>query len=367
MQILGNMSNYSISQFPPETSLESEAVLRALVLAHRYLAELKGVAHTIPNEGLLISTLSLQEAQSSSEIENIITTQDALYKYQIQPERADPVSKEVAHYVDGLGIGFERVKQDGVLTLNTILEVQSTLEGNEAGFRKIPGTLLRNDLTGEVVYEPPSPDTVPELMSSLERFIHDDSELDPLVRMALIHHQFESIHPFYDGNGRSGRIINILYLVKEGLLDMPILYLSRYISQTKSAYYNSLQLVRDENDWEQWLLYMLRGIAVTARHTTQLVESIRTLLQLYKNQIRNDHKFYSQDLINNIFRHPYTKVAFVEKDIGVSRATATRYLDALAISGVLQKHKLGRENYYINHALVDLLFNLPEIKGVGDN
>lgn len=355
------MSSYSLSSFPPDRPLESEAVLRALVLAHRYLAELKGVAHTMPNEGLLVSTLSLQEAQSSSEIENIITTQDALYKYQIQPESADPVSKEVAHYVDSLNIGFLRVRREGALTLNTILALQAKLEGNDAGFRTIPGTVLKNDITKEVVYEPPTPEKIPELMSSLEAFVHSDSELDPLVRMALIHHQFESIHPFYDGNGRSGRIVNILYLVKEGLLDTPILYLSRYISQTKSEYYNALQLVRDNDDWEQWILYILRGVALTARHTMQLVERIRDLLQQYKQKIRNDYKFYSQDLINNIFRHPYTKVAFLEKDIGVSRATASRYLNRLAVDGILKKHKLGNENYYINHALVNLLFNLPEL------
>ncbi len=355
------MNTYTLASFPPALNLETEAVLRALVSAHRHLAELKGVARTIPNEGLLISTLSLQEAQSSSEIENIITTQDALYKYQIQPDRADPVSKEVAHYVEGLDIGFHQVRQHGLLTVNTILAIQTVLEGNDAGFRKTPGTVLKNEQSGEVVYEPPSPERVPQLMSTLEQFVHDDTGLDPLVRMALIHHQFESIHPFYDGNGRTGRIINILYLVKEGLLDTPILYLSRYISQTKSTYYQALQQVRDRNDWEPWLLYMLRGVALTARHTTRLVENIHTLLQQHKQRIRSGYKFYSQDLINNIFRHPYTKVAFMKRDLAVSRATATRYLEALAKDGVLQKHKLGRENYYINHALVNLLFNLPEL------
>lgn len=355
------MSTYDLNIFPPQQLLETEAVLRALVLAHRHLAELKGVALTIPNERLLISTLSLQEAQSSSEIENIITTQDALYKYQIQPLRADPVSKEVAHYVAGLETGFLQVRRDGLLTVNTVLAVQAILEGNDAGLRKTPGTVLKNEQTGETVYEPPSPEQLPQLMSVLEKFIHDKSELDPLVCMALIHHQFESIHPFYDGNGRTGRIINILYLVKEGLLDTPILYLSRYISQNKAGYYQGLQRVRDNNDWEQWLLYMLKGIAVTARHTTQLIENIRDLLQQHKQHIRSHYRFYSQDLINNIFRHPYTKVAFLERDLGVSRATATRYLDALSADGILQKNKLGRENFYINHALVQLLFNLPNL------
>ncbi len=270
-------------------------------------------------------------------------------------------SKEVAHYAEGLGIGFRQVRDSGILTLNTILEVQEVLEGNDAGFRKTPGTVLKNEQTGAVVYEPPPPNEITTLMSQLEQFIHEESELDPLVSMALIHHQFESIHPFYDGNGRTGRIINILYLVKEGLLDMPILYLSRYISQTKSEYYQGLQRVRDDGEWQQWLLYMLKGVAITAKHTTQLVGDIRALLQEYKLRIRSKYKFYSQDLINNIFRHPYTKVAFLEHDLGVSRATATRYLDALSKDGILSKHRLGRENYYINHALVKLLFNLPEL------
>lgn len=345
--------------FPPTVTLETAPVLRALVASHRSLAELKGVARTIPNEGLLVSTLSLQEAQSSSEIENIITTQDALYRYQVQPSSAEPASKEVAWYAEGLQVGFRAVRGTGLLTLNTILEIQAELEGNDAGFRRTPGTVLRNEHTGEVVYRPPSPERVPDLMAGLEAYLHADGPEDPLVRMAVAHHQFETIHPFYDGNGRTGRIVNILFLVRAGLLDSPILYLSRYISQTKRSYYAELQKVRETGEWEGWLLYVLRGIDVTARHTTALVEAIGRLLQQHKHFIRNRYKFYSQDLINNIFRHPYTKVAFVERDLAVSRATATRYLDALAESGILDKHRLGRENYYINRELVRLLFELP--------
>ena len=354
--------NTLLPAFPPQMDLETPAVLRALVTAHRHLAELKGMARTIPNESLLISTLSLQEAQSSSEIENIITTQDALYKQRIQPESADPVSKEVAHYADGLYVGFARVREQQAISLNTILEIQAALEGNQAGFRKLPGTILKNELTGEVIYQPPTPDQVPALMAGLEGFMHAGNPLDPLIKMALIHHQFESIHPFYDGNGRTGRIVNILYLVKEGLLDTPILYLSRYIRHTKDDYYHHLQAVRTTQAWEEWLIYMLNGVAVTARHTTQLVEAIRTLLQKLKHRIREGHKFYSQELLNNIFRHPYTKVAFLQEELGVSRATAARYLDALAEDDILHKERLGRENYYINHALVNLLFNLPPME-----
>ncbi len=351
------MSTYSLASFPPEGILETPAVLRELVQAHRYLAELKGVARTIPNERLLVSTLSLQEAQSSSEIENIITTQDSLFKYQVRPESSDAASKEVAHYVQGLDIGFRQMQAHGLLTLNTVLSVQQTLLGNNAGFRKVPGTVLKNERSGRIVFEPPSPELVPGLMAKLDAFIHADSELDPLVRMALVHHQFESIHPFYDGNGRTGRIINILFLVKEGLLDIPILYLSRYISQTKADYYRGLQAVRDNNEWQPWLLYMLHGVALTARHTAHLIAEIGELLQQYKQRIRADFKFYSQDLLNNIFWHPYTKATFLAQDMNVSRATSIRYLDTLAAAGILQKNRLGKENYYINHALVNLLAN----------
>lgn len=348
--------------FPPREPLETLPVMRALVSAHRNLAELKGVAKAIPNEGLLISTLSLQEAQSSSEIENIITTQDALYRQQVQPSQADPASKEVARYVDGLMVGLGAVRRTGLLTANTIVEIQSVLEGNAAGFRRTPGTVLRNEQTGEVVYEPPSPEQVPDLMSRLERYVHGAAPPDPLVRMAVAHHQFETIHPFYDGNGRTGRIINVLSLVREGLLDSPILYLSRYISQTKARYYGELQHVRNTGEWERWLVYLLQGVAITARHTTRLVEAIGELFQAHKHIIRDRHRFYSQDLINNIFRHPYTKVAFLEQDLSVSRATATRYLDALADDGILEKQRLGRENYYINQDLVALLFNLSALE-----
>lgn len=346
---------------PSQDQLETPAVLRELIQAHRALAELKGIAKTIPNEAMLISPLSLQEAQSSSEIENIITTQDTLLKYRLQAQPQDTATKEVSHYADALRLGYLTVKETGLLTLNTILQIQVTLEGNQAGYRKLPGTILQNEASGKVVFQAPTPEKIPPLMSSLEIFMHKQSTLDPLVRMALIHHHFETIHPFYDGNGRTGRIINILFLVKEGLLDMPILYLSRYINQNKSGYYKLLQQTRTHEQWEPWLLYLIKGVSQTAQHTTQLVQNINALLLKQKNSIRSQFKFYSQDLMNNLFSHPYTKVAFLEKDMNISRATAARYLDALAKGGILVKQKLGRENYYINHELVEFLFSLPKL------
>jgi Fic family protein len=347
---------------PPKGNIESSTVLKALIHAHRHLAELKGIAKTIPNESMLISTLALQEAQSSSEIENIITTQDQLYKFTLHSEQVDPTTKEVAFYASALQFGYEGVKNSQSLTLNTIIEIQQILEGNCAGLRKTPGTVLKNERTGEVVFQPPSPETIPTYMSALELFMNTEQQLDPLVCMALIHHQFETIHPFYDGNGRTGRIINILYLVQQGLLDTPILYLSRYINDTKDDYYQLLQQTRDTGNWEHWLIYMLKAVSYTAKHTTILVEKISLLLAQQKQVIRGKYKFYSQDLMNNLFSHPYTKVAFLEKDLNVSRATATRYLEALSKGGILSKHKLGRESYYVNDALVNLLFNLPAIK-----
>jgi len=355
------MNDRTLQPLPPKGELESPAVLKSLISAHRHLAELKGVAKAIPNQGILLSTLALQEAQSSSAIENIITTQDALYKYQLHSDKVDPVTKEVAFYAEALHLGYKQVKNNQTLTLNTIIEMQEILEGNSAGLRKTPGTILKNEGTGEVVFQPPSPDKLPSYMSDLEIFINTEQALDPLVSMALIHHQFETIHPFYDGNGRTGRIINILYLVLSELLDTPILYLSRYINSTKDQYYSYLQHTRDTGDWEPWIIYMLQAVSVTAKHTTILVEAIGHLLIKQKKIIRTQHKFYSQDLMNSLFMHPYTKVAFIEKALGVSRATATRYLDALCDS-TLSKHKLGRENYYVNNALVKLLFDLPPIE-----
>ncbi len=337
--------------------LESPAILKRLNGASRALAELKGVVASIPNQDILINTLALQEAKDSSAIENIVTTHDELYREDNPVDAAGTAIKEVLRYRQALRAGFEQVRGTGLLTLNTITGVQAQLECSQAGFRKLPGTRLRNG-AGEIVYEPPQDALeVARLMGELERFIHDEPPypVDPLVKMALIHHQFESIHPFYDGNGRTGRIVNVLYLVKEGLLDLPVLYLSRHIVRTKPDYYRLLQAVREDNAWEAWVIYMLDAVAITAAQTIATIHGIKAQLQEMKQAIRGNYRFYSQDLINNLFRHPYTKVEFVQNDLGVSRLTAARYLDALAVAGLLEKRKLGRTNYYINHPLFTLL------------
>lgn len=333
---------------------ETATILKRLAGASRQLAELKGVAASIPNQGILINTLGMQEAKDSSAIENIVTTHDALFQDEASPEEAaDLATKEVLRYRQALRVGFEAVDRTGLLTLNTILQIQAELERNSAGFRKLPGTKLK-DGTGRTVYSPPQdPAEILRLMSDLERFINGDAQLDadPLIRMALIHHQFESIHPFYDGNGRTGRIINVLYLVKEGLLEIPVLYLSRNIVRTKADYYRLLQAVRERDAWEEWVLYLLTAVERTAREAIATTGAIKFALMDYKHRIRAGYRFYSQDLINNLFTHPYTKIQFLERDLGVSRMTATKYLDALTDGGFLQKRKVGRSNYYINLAL----------------
>lgn len=336
---------------------ETPAIFKALIGANRALAELKGLAASIPNQNILINTLTLQEARDSSAIENIVTTQDDLYREQDPTDAVSTATKEVLRYGQALRQGHALVRQSGLLTLNTILAIQQQLECNQAGFRRLPGTTLR-DGGGQLVYEPPQDARdVQQLMAELEQFINEEPAYpaDPLIRMALLHHQFESIHPFYDGNGRTGRILNVLYLVKEGLLDIPVLYLSRHIVRSKADYYRLLQSVRDQGNWEDWVLYMLQAVESTANGTLETVKGIKQLLQGSKQRIRADYRFYSQDLINNLFNHPYTRVEFLCRDLGVSRVTATKYLDTLAADGVLEKVRIGRNNYYINQPLYGLL------------
>jgi len=306
----------------------------------------------------LINTLALQEAKDSSEIENIVTTHDELFKHDVQPESfANLAAKEVLRYRQALKVGFEQVRSSGLLTCNHIIDIQGELERNNAGFRKLPGTALK-DGSGQTIYTPPQdPAEIVEGMRGLERFINEPDlfDADPLIKMALIHHQFESIHPFYDGNGRTGRIVNVLYLVKEGLLDIPVLYLSQHIVRHKADYYRLLQSVREADTWEEWVLYLLTAVEQTAGQTIATVQAIKTALFDYKQRIRSGYKFYSQDLINNLFMHPYTKIEFVQRDLGVSRITATKYLDTLTEGGFVQKQKIGRGNYYVNIALIALL------------
>jgi len=356
------MSNkYEIPKLPFPFDLESKKVLKKAVEAHAALAELKGIHSTVPNVGILLNTLALQEAKDSSAIENIITTHDELFRAELNMNLVKNIAaKEVQRYSAALKTGFELVQKDKLITNSIILEVHRVLEQNDAGYRKVPGTDLKNEKTGEVVYTPPqSLLEIQSLMSNMILYINDDSidDTDYLIKLAVLHHQFESIHPFYDGNGRLGRIINILYLIAKGLLDYPTLYLSRYIIQNKSEYYRLLQDVRDNNNWEDWILYFLEAVISVSRQSSAVIKEIKIVMQFYKNVIRDKYpKIYSQDLINNIFKHPYTKIEFLQEDLNITRQTASKYLDLIDNdeNNLLTKVKIGRDNYYINNGLMNL-------------
>ena len=364
---------YPIPSLPLPYDLETKEVLKQLNRANRKLAELKGVAQTIPNERILISSLTLQEAKDSSEVENIVTTQDDLYRAGLDPSHQfiNAATKDVLFYREAINEGFRMVRNKDILTLNDIKHVQEILEQNTAGFRTTPGTQLKRENDGAVIYTPPQDGmAIVRYMSNLEQFINDDhlSQLDPLIKMAIIHHQFESIHPFYDGNGRTGRIINILYLVITGLLDLPILYLSRYITHNKGEYYRLIQAIRDKitdnpAEWEAWILFMLKGVEETAEDTISLVKNIGRLMAEYKNVIRPDFgSKYNHELLNGLFYHPYTKIDHVVANMQVSRQTASKYLDRIVALGLLKKEKMGKENYYINTRLLNLFIEFGQYK-----
>jgi Fic family protein len=337
---------------------EAPQILKQLAVSSRALGELNGAFASIPRQEILINALGIQEAKDSSEIENIVTTHDELYREDSDLDNiSNPAAKEVYRYRQALKVGFDLVKTSGLITVNHLCQVQSELIQSRAGIRTLPGTHLRNAV-GQVVYSPPQDyEEILELLRRLEEFINDSSvfDADPLIKMALIHHQFESIHPFYDGNGRTGRILNVTYLVKERLLDIPVLYLSRPLVKHKSEYYSLLQAVRDEDKWEDWVYFVLLAVENSALDALNTVLRIREAMLRVKHMIRNEHKFYSQDLINTLFEHPYTKIEFLMNKLNVSRITATKYLDELSSSGILLKRKLGRSNYYINTALWQIL------------
>lgn len=367
--------SYTIPELPLQYDLETKAVLKQVNQANRKLAELKGVARTIPNEAILISTLTLQEARESSEVENIVTTHDDLYRADLALKK-DVVSastKEVLNYREAIVHGFSIVRKQMMLTNNTIKSIQEKLEHNSAGFRSVPGTALKKN-DGEVVYTPPqNHQQILEYMNNLEKFINvsELSDLDPLIKMAIIHHQFESIHPFYDGNGRTGRIINVLYLVMSDMLDLPILYLSRYITRNKGEYYRLIQAIRDndgnnQKEWEEWILFILKGVEETAEDTIRLVKGIGDLMNKFKNILRPEFgNRYKHELLNNLFFHPYTKIEFVQRDMIVERKTAAKYLEKIVEIGLLKKIKIWNTNYYVNTELVELFMNRAE--AVADN
>ncbi len=361
------MGEYIIPTLPLPYDLETKEILKQVNRANRKLAELKGVALTIPNEQILINSLTLQEAKDSSEVENIVTTQDDLYRAELNLKETaiNASAKEVLNYRQAMQRGFALVRNTKLLTLNYVKQIQEELENNKGGFRSGPGTTLQNQHK-EIVYIPPQSKVVIEqCMHNLEQYINDPDiqDVDPLIKMAIIHHQFESIHPFYDGNGRTGRIISILYLVINDLLDLPILYLSRYITHNKGEYYRLIQAVRDagednQKEWEQWVLFMLKGVEETAEETIRLIKGISKLMAEYKSILRPLFgRQYKHELLNNLFKHPYTKIEFIQQDLLIQRKTATKYLDMIVETGLLEKVKIKHTNYYMNVRLIELFMN----------
>ena len=339
-------------------NLKTNKILEQLTLSSRALAELKGYSNTIPNMHILINAVTINEAKDSSAIENIVTTHDDIYKVLTESGYKAESAKEVVDYRNAIWLGYEQIKKDGYINTNTIIKIQGTIEHNNAGIRKLPGTELKNSLTGETIYTPPQNEQeIRKYLKNLEDFINNNEDnIDPLIKVCLIHYQFESIHPFYDGNGRTGRILNILYLVLNNLIDSPILYLSKYINKTKQEYYKLFNEVRNNNNFENWILYILKGIELTSKETILLIEKIQNEMKNYKEEFRSKlPKIYSKELLESLFYEVYTKIAYIEKACNVTRITATSYLNQLEEIGLLESEKIGREKLYKNTRLIKLL------------
>jgi len=348
----------NLPDLPPQTELETKPVLKQAIAANRALAELKGIGELVPNQAVVIQSIGLQEAKLSSEIENIVTTNDELYRaFANRGEKTDPHTKEVLRYNDALWYGFEAIRhQQRPLSTGLFEELFGQIKQSRAGVRKTPGTKLANS-AGEIVYTPPQGEALlRDKLANLERFLYVKDDIDPLIKLAVIHYQFEAIHPFTDGNGRTGRIINILFLVEQRLLDIPVLYLSRYITERKSDYYAGLRGVTEKNDWETWNLYMLKAIEETARETCDRILQIRDLMAEDLERVKSElPKIYSKGLVELFYRQPYCKIRFLEEAGIAQRQTASVYLKELARIGLLKAVRKGREIYYINERFLRLL------------
>ena len=351
----------TLNRLPLPQEIETQKVLKKAISANRALANLNGVARIIPNSSILINSLVLQEAKDSSEIENIITTHDELYRANLDIESITNEAKEVQNYKEALLRGFSLVSDTKLLLKKHIIEIQEILEQNDAGIRKQAGTNLKNAQTGEVIYTPPQDyETIQELLTNLEIYINEPNDIDSLINMAIIHHQFESIHPFYDGNGRTGRIINILYLILKDLLDIPVLYLSRYIITHKADYYRLLQEVRTEDKWEEWILYILEAVEQTSLETIELINRISDLMIKIQDKISRElPKIYSKDLVEILFMHPYTKIDFLVDRLNITRKTASKYLNELENIGILENIQIKNSKFFIN---IELFTQLSHIK-----
>ena len=343
---------------PPKDKIETVKVLRQLVKSSVALAELKGIVNILPNPEILLNAVILKEARASSEIENVITTQDKLYQaLSAKGIQVDTATKEVLRYREAMLYGVNFIKKKSFLTTNAIIEIQKILEENNAGIRKLPGTALRNSSTGKVIYTPAdNMDAINKLLRNYEQYINEVDDVPHLIKMAVQHYQFESIHPFYDGNGRTGRIINILCIIMGGLLENPVLFLSGYIIENKSDYYKLFQEVRIKQNWEAWILFNLKGIESTAKETIAQVARINKLFDQTKGVVQKKiPKIYSKELIEILFEQPYCKSEYLENRLSISRITASKYLKELEKIDVLKSKKVWKETLYINTELFNLL------------
>jgi len=358
MTIFNPQHRYNaLPNLPPKEDLETKKILKKCIEARSSLAELNTSGQLLPNQSILINTLPLLEAKDSSEIENIVTTTDRLFQFSNATDNlADPATKEALRYRTALYEGFKSLGERP-LCAATAVQVCSVIKNIEMEVRRLPGTALKNDATGEVIYTPPDGENLlRNLLSNWETFLHENAELDPLIRMAVGHYQFEAIHPFSDGNGRTGRILNILYLIQGGVLSIPILYLSRYIIRNKSDYYRLLNSVTTNGEWESWVLYMLDAVQQTAKWTTSKIAAIRHSMSTITVQVKEKLPgIYSRELIEIIFSQPYSRIGtLVEADIG-TRQTSSQYLKQLVEIGILREISVGREKFFVNLQLMDLL------------
>ncbi len=345
---------------PPQDFIESPEILRHLAKAARHLGELNGLCTSLPDPQLLINTIILQESKDSSAIENIVTTQDELYKAASEENTASHAAKEVLSYREALYVGLEKMNsQKNLLLTNTMIEIVQTIKRNKSGIRTAPGTALKNAINGEIIYTPPCCEEVlREKLTSLEQFINnpDSSPLDPLIKMAFIHYQFEAIHPFADGNGRTGRIVNALYLVQQELLTQPVLYLSSYIVKYKTEYYQLLRSVTEQQNWHDWVMYILTALIETAQLTTKKIRAMLLLKEQYEKQMKQTlGSSFSYELLQLMFTLPYLKIELLEKRALAHRQTASVWLKKLTDANILKPQKIGRTTYYVNYRLMELL------------
>ena len=348
----------ALPKLPPSIDVETIEILRECIAAHRALAELKGAAKSVPSQQLLIDTLTIQEAKASSEIENVVTTSDQLYiQLAIGDEAAEPTAKEVGRYRPALYRGEQRLRERPILSVDLFTRICAEVVGYDTEVRNHE-VRLENPATREVMYTPPlGKNLILELLSNLQDFVYSfENYPDPLIRMAILHYQFEAVHPFPDGNGRTGRILNILYLVDQGLLDRPILYLSRYFLRNRSDYYSKLRAVTQKNNWIDWIQFVIRGVTETAIEARNTVDQIRDLRQEYAERtLRDCPTAASEQLLNLVFERPYSTVGMVQDAEQVSRNTASAHLDALEKAGMLTSRRIGRYRVFLNNALIELL------------